>query len=44
LDERDYTGVAVVSLGKRNLGINNLEELHEGKESVRIAAAGNLCY
>jgi len=44
LDEKDYTGVAVVCLGKRNLGIDNLEELHEGKENVRIAAAGNSYY
>ncbi|KAK2575899.1 hypothetical protein KPH14_007267 [Odynerus spinipes] len=39
LDETDYTGVAVVGLGKSNLGINVLEEIHEGKESVRAAAA-----
>lgn len=40
LDEKDYAGVAVVGLGKRNLGINNLEQIHEGKENIRIAAAG----
>ncbi|XP_043247808.1 cytosol aminopeptidase-like isoform X2 [Colletes gigas] len=39
LDEKDYVGVAVVGLGKKNLGINQLEEVHEGKESVRTAAA-----
>ncbi|XP_053975412.1 cytosol aminopeptidase-like isoform X2 [Hylaeus anthracinus] len=39
LDEKDYVGVAVVGLGKKNLGINHQEEVHEGKESVRIAAA-----
>jgi len=42
LDETDYTGVAVVGLGKQGLGINKLEEIHEGKESVRAAAAGIL--
>lgn len=40
LDETDYTGVAVVGLGKQGLSINKLEEIHEGKESVRAAAAG----
>lgn len=44
LDETDYSGVAVVSLGKHGLGINKLEEIHEGKESVRAAAAGNFHY
>lgn len=44
LDETDYSGVAVVSLGKQDLGINKLEEIHEGKESVRAAAAGNSHY
>lgn len=44
LDETDYSGVAVVSLGKQGLGINKLEEIHEGKESVRAAAAGNSHY
>ncbi|KAL6446421.1 hypothetical protein ACFW04_001178 [Cataglyphis niger] len=39
LDETDYSGVAVVSLGKQDLGINKLEEIHEGKENVRAAAA-----
>ncbi|KAI4486156.1 hypothetical protein M0802_012498 [Mischocyttarus mexicanus] len=39
LDENDYTGVAVVNLGKLNLGVNVLEEIHEGKEKVRAAAA-----
>ncbi|KAL6262665.1 hypothetical protein P5V15_005458 [Pogonomyrmex californicus] len=39
LDETDYTGVAVVGLGKQDLGINKLEEIHEGKENVRAAAA-----
>ncbi|XP_024887625.1 cytosol aminopeptidase-like [Temnothorax curvispinosus] len=39
LDETDYAGVAVVGLGKQGLGINKLEEIHEGKESVRAAAA-----
>lgn len=44
LDETDYAGVAVVGLGKQGLGINKLEEIHEGKESVRAAAAGNPYY
>ncbi|KAK9301667.1 hypothetical protein QLX08_006084 [Tetragonisca angustula] len=39
LDEKDYVGIAVVGLGKKNLGINQLEEIHEGKENIRIAAA-----
>ncbi|KAG7200871.1 hypothetical protein KM043_003234 [Ampulex compressa] len=39
LDEKDFTAVAVVGLGKENQGVNPLEELHEGKESVRTAAA-----
>jgi len=41
LDETDYSGVAVVGLGKQGLAINKLEEIHEGKENVRAAAAGN---
>lgn len=44
LDETDYVGLAIVGLGKQGLGINNLEEIHEGKESVRTAAAGNFRY
>lgn len=36
-----YSGIAVVGLGKQGLAINKLEEIHEGKESVRAAAAGN---
>lgn len=44
LDETDYAGIAVVGLGKQGLGINKLEEIHEGKESVRAAAAGNPHY
>lgn len=43
LGETDYSGVAVVGLGKQGLGINKLEEIHEGKENVRAAAAGNPC-
>ncbi|XP_011155067.1 cytosol aminopeptidase [Harpegnathos saltator] len=39
LDETNYSGVAVVGLGKQGLGINELEEIHEGKENVRSAAA-----
>lgn len=41
LDESDYSGIAVVGLGKQGLGVNKLEEIHEGKESVRAAAAGD---
>lgn len=40
LDESEYVGIAVVGLGKRNVGINKLEEIDEGKENVRTAAAG----
>ncbi|XP_076240163.1 cytosol aminopeptidase isoform X2 [Calliopsis andreniformis] len=39
LDENDYAGVAVVGLGKKDPGINKLEEIDEGKESIRLAAA-----
>lgn len=42
LDEVNYSGVAVVGLGKQGLGVNKLEEIHEGKENVRLAASGNL--
>ncbi|XP_015509984.1 cytosol aminopeptidase isoform X1 [Neodiprion pinetum] len=38
-ESRQHVGVAVVGLGKPNLGINELEEIHEGKENVRAAAA-----
>lgn len=34
-----FSAVAVVGLGKQNAGINDLEEIHEGKENVRVAAA-----
>lgn len=44
LDSKDYSGVAVVGLGKKDLTINKLEEIHEGKENVRAAAAGNFSY
>ncbi|XP_012288936.1 cytosol aminopeptidase isoform X2 [Orussus abietinus] len=39
LDDADYAAVAVVGLGKHNLGVNDLEEVHEGKENIRTAAA-----
>lgn len=42
LGDDEHVGVAVVGLGKQNLGINQLEEIHEGKENVREAAAGKL--
>lgn len=39
-ESRQHIGVAVVGLGKENVGVNELEEIHEGKENVRAAAAG----
>lgn len=39
----DYEAVAVVGLGKKGQGYNELEEIYENKESVRIAAAGKCC-
>ncbi|KAG8306626.1 bleomycin hydrolase [Homalodisca vitripennis] len=35
----EYGAVAVVGLGKPGLGYNEQEEIHEDRESVRIAAA-----
>ena len=39
LDE-EYPSIAVVSLGKKGTGYNELEELDEGRENVRRAVAG----
>ena len=36
----DFPMVAVVSLGKRGVGFNELEEVDEGRENVRIGVAG----
>lgn len=36
----EFGAVAVVGLGKSGLGYNEQEEIHEDKENVRIAAAG----
>ncbi|XP_012257991.2 cytosol aminopeptidase-like isoform X2 [Athalia rosae] len=41
-ESRQHVGVAVVGLGKPNVGVNELEEIHEGKENVRIAAAAGV--
>jgi aminopeptidase len=38
----DYDAVAVTGLGLQGRGHNELEELHEGLENVRSAAAGTL--
>ena len=39
--DSEYSGVAVVSLGKPGVGYNAAEEIEEGKENVRIAVAGS---
>ena len=39
LDET-YSNVAVVALGKKGLGYNELEEVDEGRENVRSAVSG----
>jgi len=39
--DTEYTSVAVVSLGKKDSGFNELEELDEARESVRAGVAGN---
>ena len=44
LDDSEYTGVAIVGLGKKDAGYNEQEEVHEGKENVREAAAGSYLY
>lgn len=37
---QEFPAVAVVGLGKANAGFNEQEEVDEGKEAVRTAAAG----
>lgn len=36
----DYPSVAVVSLGKKDVGYNEQEELDEGRENIRVAVGG----
>ena len=36
---KEYNGIAVVSLGKQNVGYNEYEEIEEGRENVRTAVA-----
>lgn len=38
----EYNTIAVVGLGKQELGYNEQEEIYEDREAVRIAAAGEL--
>ena len=40
--DNTYTGVAVVKIGKRDQGYNELEEIEEGRENVRLAVASKL--
>uniref|UniRef100_A0A0C9QXT8 LAP3_1 protein n=1 Tax=Fopius arisanus TaxID=64838 RepID=A0A0C9QXT8_9HYME len=39
MESGEYNCVAVVGLGKQNLGYNSLEEIDEGKENIRVAVA-----
>lgn len=39
--EQEFASVAVVGLGKKPNSFNEKERICEGKEAVRIAAAGN---
>ncbi|XP_063977725.1 cytosol aminopeptidase-like isoform X2 [Diachasmimorpha longicaudata] len=39
LEDGVHACVAVVGLGKQNLGYNSLEEIDEGKENIRVAVA-----
>ncbi|KAK0085323.1 hypothetical protein PV325_005433 [Microctonus aethiopoides] len=39
LDDGEHACVAVVGLGKRNLGVNLLEEIDENRENIRSAVA-----
>ena len=34
-----YNNVIFTNLGKKNLGVNELEEIDEGKENIRSASA-----
>ena len=36
----EYSSVAVVSLGKKGAGYNEMEEVDESRENVRTAVAG----
>ena len=38
--DSEYTAVAVVGLGKKDAGYNDLEEVEEGRENVRNGVAG----
>lgn len=38
----DYSGVAVVSLGKQNAGYSELEEVDEGRENIRAGVAAGV--
>lgn len=38
----EFKAVSVVGLGDGSLGYNKLEEIDEGKETVRTAAAGTV--
>lgn len=40
LEGAEHVCVAVVGLGKQNVGIDLLEEIDEAKESIRVAVAG----
>lgn len=37
--ETNFTAIAVCGLGDRNLGYNSHEQIDEGKEAIRVAAA-----
>ena len=36
---KEYSAIAVVSIGKQNAGYNELEEVDEGRENVRTAVS-----
>ena len=38
----EYSSVAVVSLGKKDAGFNEQEELDESRDNIRIAVAGKV--
>lgn len=42
--EQDFPSVVVVGLGKKNAGIDEQENWHEGKENIRAAVAGSLTF
>ena len=37
--DKEFNGIAVVSIGKQNVGYNEYEEVEEGRENVRTAVA-----